>query len=785
MPSIIGKPLVRKEDFRLVAGRGRYSDDVSLTGEGYAVFVRSPHAHARIRSIDTSSASVMHGVLAVLTGADVLADGLKPVPHTPLPSGPSADIALKNRDGSSYGYAPQELLPTDRVRYVGEQVVMVVAESINVAKDAAERVVIDYDPLDSIIATAAAAELGAPRLYENVANVCIDADVGNAKAVEAAFTQAAHVARLETWVQRVTGVPLDARAAIGVYDRNSKRYTLHAGSGGVVRQKHELAGILGVPTSDVRVECGDVGGNFGTRNAFYPEFALVVWAAKRVGRPVKWTCERSEAFASDYQGRDQFIQAELALDGNGGFLALRGSVVCNAGAHSVMYVPLVKCTELLTSVYRIPAAFVRSRAVLSNTPPTNPYRSAGRPEAMFVIERLIDLAARQFNFDRIDLRHRNLIPSSAQPYANPLGMTYDSGDYRKIMDRALTLADWKGFEKRRLDSKRQGKLRGIGIANYIEATSGAPREYAKINVLPEGRIDLTVGTLSSGQGHETSFAQCIAEWLGQTVNSIRLIQGDTDLVPVGGGSHSGRSMRMAGVVMGKASEMVIAKAIRIAAHVLETDVADIAFAQGRFTVKGTDRSVDLFEIAAAADLRNDLPDDLRGPLTADCDEMIRIPAFPFGSHVCEVEIEPDTGLVEIVRYIAIDDVGRAINPLILHGQTHGAIVQGIGQALWEHAHYDPLTGQLLAGSMIDYAMPRADGLPSFTTELSETLAPGNPLGVRAGGEGGTTPALGVVVNAVVDALKEFGVTHLEMPVTPERVWQAIQAGKASAKKRDA
>ena len=346
----------------------------------------------------------MHGVLAVLTGADGLADGLKPVPHTPLPSGPSADIALKNRDGSNYGYAPQELLPTDRVRYVGEQVVMVVAESISVAKDAAERVVIDYDPLGSIIATAAAVEQGAPRLYENIANVCIDADVGNAKAVEAAFTQAAHVARLETWVQRVTGVPLDARAAIGVYDRNSKRYTLHAGSGGVVRQKHELAGILGVPTSDVRVECGDVGGNFGTRNAFYPEFALVVWAAKRVGRPVKWTCERSEAFASDYQGRDQFIQAELALDGDGGFLALRGSVVCNAGAHSVMYVPLVKCTELLTSVYRIPAALVRSRAVLSNTPPTNPYRSAGRPEAMFVIERLIDLAARQFNFDRIDLR---------------------------------------------------------------------------------------------------------------------------------------------------------------------------------------------------------------------------------------------------------------------------------------------------------------------------------------------------------------------------------------------
>ena len=778
MPKTIGKPLTRKEDFRLVTGKGRYSDDLSLPGEAYAVFVRSPHAHARIRSIDTAGAGGMHGVLAVLTGADVLADGLKSVPHTPLPAAPSADIALKNRDGSQHGYAPQELLPNDRVRYVGEQVVMVVAESISIAKDAAERVIVNYEPLESITDTAAAARRGAPQLYDNVANVCVDADVGNFEATEAAFAKAAHVAKLQTWVQRVTGVPLDARAAIGVYDRDSKRHTLHAGSGGVVRQKHELAGILGVPTNDVRVECGDVGGNFGTRNAFYPEFALVVWAARRVGRPVKWTCERSEAFASDYQGRDQVINAELALDGNGRFLGLRGSVICNAGAHSVMYVPLVKCTELLTSVYRIPAAHVRARAVLSNTPPTNPYRSAGRPEAMFVIERLIDLAARQLNFDRVVLRRRNLVPSSAQPYANPLGMTYDSGDYRKIMDRALALADWKGYEKRRRESKRKGKLRGIGISNYIEATSGAPREYAKVEVLPQGRVDVTVGTLSSGQGHETSFAQCIAEWLGTTVDSVRLIQGDTDIVPVGGGSHSGRSMRMAGVVMGKASEMVIAKAMQIAAQVLETDVADVAFAEGRFTVKGTDRSVGLFEVAATANLRSDLPEDLRGPLAADCDEMIRIPAYPFGSHVCEVEIDPDTGLVEIARYTAIDDVGRAINPLILHGQTHGAIAQGVGQALWEHSHYDLLTGQLLAGSFVDYAVPRAIQLPSFATELSETLAPSNPLGVRAGGEGGTTPALGVVVNAVVNALGAFGVTHLDMPVTPERVWRAIQAGKA-------
>jgi carbon-monoxide dehydrogenase large subunit len=780
MPQTIGKPLRRKEDLRLLTGAGRYSDDVSLPGQAYAAIMRSPHAHARIRSIDTGVARTMPGVLAVLTGADAEADGLKDIPHTPIPMKPPADILLVNRDGSKHGYAPQHLLPTDRVRYVGQQVVMAVAETLAQAKDALECVTVDYEPLPAVAATPATVQAGAPRLYDHTGNVCIDADVGDIAATKAAFARAAHVARLDTWVHRVTGVPLDARAAVGVYDPASGRHTLHAGSGGTVRQKNELAGIFGVPAADVRVECGDVGGNFGTRNAFYPEFALVVWAAKRLGRPVKWTCERSEAFASDYQGRDQTISAELALDDKGRFLAMRGSVICNTGAHSVMYVPLVKCSELLTSVYRVPAAHFRARAALSNTAPTSPYRSAGRPEAIFVIERLIDIAAREFGYDRIDLRRRNLIPPSAQPYANPLGMTYDSGDYGQCMDRAIALADWKGFARRKRESKRNGRLRGIGLANYLEITSGAPREYAKVDVKPEGRIDLTVGTQSSGQGHETSFAQCIAEWLGVDIDAVKLTQGDTDIVPVGGGSHSARSMRMGGVVMGKASQAVIDKAVRIAGHVMEADAADIAFAEGRFTVKGTDRSVGLFEVARAARERGDLPAELRGPLAADCDEVIPIAGFPFGSHVCEVEIDPDTGYVEIVRYTAVDDVGRAVNPLILHGQTHGGIVQGVGQALWEHSYYDPANGQLLAGSMMDYAMPRAPKLPSFDTEISETLAPGNPLGVRGGGEGGTTPALGVVVNAVVDALADYGVIHIEMPVTPEKVWRAIREGKIKA-----
>jgi carbon-monoxide dehydrogenase large subunit len=770
----IGKALPRKEDARLLTGGGTYSDDFTLPGQAYAVMLRSPHAHARIRAIGSEAARALPGVLAVLTGADAVADGLKPIPHHPTPLGPPADIALKNRDGSPHGFAPHPILPTDRVRYVGDAVVMVVAASLAAARDAAERVTIDYEPLQPVTATAAAVQSGAPRLYDEVANVCIDADVGDAAATEAAFARAAHVVSLDTWVQRVTGVPLDARAAIGAYDKDSGRYTLYAGSGGVVRQKHELAGVLGVAPTAVRVVSGDVGGNFGTRNAFYPEFALVAWAAKRVDRPVKWTCERSEAFLCDYQGRDQVIEAELALDADGRFLGLRGAVTMNAGAYSVMYVPLVKCVELLTSVYRVPAAHFRARAVLSNTPPTNPYRSAGRPEAMFAIERLIDRAAQALGRDRVALRRRNLVPASAQPHANQLGMTYDSGDYRKTMERALALADWDSFNQRRREAKRRGKLRGIGLANYIEATSGAPREFARITVQPEGRIDVVIGTLSSGQGHETSFAQCVAEWLGVPVDAIRLIQGDTDVVPVGGGSHSGRSMRMAGIVMGTASDEIIAKATKIAAHALEADAADIAFKDGRFTVTGTDRSIGLFEVAAAARNAGDLPDDLRGALAAESDQVTRVAAFPFGCHVCEVEVDPETGIVEIARYAAVDDVGRAVNPLILHGQTHGAVVQGVGQALWEHSYYDPATGQALAGSLMDYVLPRANMLPAFATELSETPAPSNRLGIRAGGEGGTTPALAVVVNAVVDALKDYGVTHLEMPVTPERVWRAMR-----------
>ena len=766
----IGEPFVRKEDAELVTGQGRFSDDINLPGQAYAVTVRSPHAHARIRGIDVSAAMAVPGVIAVLTGADAIEDGLKPIPHRPILGPP--DIALGKRDASDKFLSSHRVLPTDKARFAGEAVAMVVADSLGAAKDAAERVTVDFEPLPAVSETINAIAPDAPLVWDEArSNVCVDAEVGDAAATARAFERATHIVKLQTWVQRVTGVPLEPRAAVGSHDRATGRTTLYAGSGGVVRQKHELASVLDVPADRIRVVSGDVGGNFGTRNAFYPEFALVAWASRRIGRPIKWTCERHEAFLSDYQGRDLFVEAELAIDAEGRFLALRGSNISNVGAHTVSFVPLTKGVSVMSSIYRIPAAWVRARAVMSNTPPTNPYRSAGRAEVMFVMERLIDLAALTHGFDRLELRRRNLIRADAMPYTNPLGLTYDSGEYERAMASALALGRWDDFPQRRRAAVRSGKRRGIGIANYIEFTTGAPREWTKITVLPEGRVDVAIGTLSSGQGHRTSFAQLVTDWLGVPFDCVNLIQGDTDIVPVGGGSHSGRSMRLAGIVIGNASDALIAKAKRIAAHVLEAAEHDIEFTRGNFLVKGTDRSLGIFDVAREALGRNDLVGELSGPLAAESDETVTVGGCPYGSHVCEVEVDLELGTVEIVGYAAVDDVGRAVNPRILHGQTHGAIAQGIGQALNEGCVYDRNSAQLLSGSFMDYAIPRARDLPSFATEISEVPARNNPLGVRAGGEGGTTPALAAVVNAIVDALKEFGVSHLEMPVTPERVWR--------------
>jgi carbon-monoxide dehydrogenase large subunit len=775
----IGQPVIRKEDLRLVAGNGRYTDDVSLPGQVHLVIVRSPHAHARIAGVDAAAALRIPGVIAVLTAKDVGLDKISAIPcYSAIPG--LVDVPLKNRDGSPTLVTPLPLLAADKVRFVGDCVAAVVAETRAVALEGAETVDVSYEPLPAVTATVKAASSAAPQLWDMVpGNVCIDAGFGNEAAANEAFARAAHVARLETTINRVTGVMMEPRAAVCQFDAATGRFTMYCGGDNSVRLKRDLATVVGVPPENMRVVARDIGGNFGTRNWTYPEYAIVVWVARKFGRPARWTAVRSEAFISDYQGRDLHVEAELALDRDGRFLGLRASLTSNVGAHTVSFVPLNKTSELLSAVYHIPAAWVRSRAVLSNTASTAPYRSAGRPEAMFIMERLIDRAAREFGFDPVELRRRNVVPAGALPYKNPLGLTYDSGKFGDAMEKALELGDWKGHSARRAAARRRGKLCGIGLANYIEVTSGFPVERTEITVRTDRRVDVIIGTTPSGQGHETSFAQCVADWLGVPFESIRLITGDTDIVKEGGGSHSARSMRMAGIVMGKASEMIIEKGKQIAAYMMEAAASDIEFVRGRYSIKGTDRSVGIFDVAAAAETRGDLPDGLKGPLGAAHQELMKVPGFPYGAQVCEVEIDPDTGTLEIVRHAAVDDVGRAINPLILHGQAHGGIVMAAGQALCEHAYYDPSSGQMLAGSFMDYAMPRADMFPSFATEIMEVPTPTNPLGVRGGGEGGATPALAVIVNAVVDALRDYDVTHFDMPLTPERIWRAIHgSGRA-------
>jgi aerobic carbon-monoxide dehydrogenase large subunit len=792
----IGAPVLRREDLRLLRGEGRYSDDVNLEGQCYAVMVRSPHAHAEIVRIDATAALAVPGVIAVLTGQDVSADGLKPIPHNIFPAAGTdlssvnraaaagMDITLVNRNGGPGKKTLQPILAQSRARFVGENVAMVIAETAIAARDGAEAVAVDYRPLPALTATPDAVKDGAPIIWDDIpGNVCIDADVGDRANADAAFAKATHVVRLATWIPRVTGVTMEPRAAVGDYDPGEGKYTLLAGSGGVVRQKSELAVILSVPEAQVRVAAWDIGGNFGTRNSFFPEFALAVWAAKRVGRPVKWTATREEAFLSDYQGRDLYVEAELALDKQGNFLALRGSNLSNLGAYTASIVPLTKGVEIMTSVYRIPVAFFRARGVTTNTPSTAPYRSAGRPEVIYVMERLVDLACKQHGFDPLEIRRRNFVPASAMPYPNGLGMTYDSGDYPAALEDVLQLADLAGFAARNAESAKRGRLRGLGIASYMETSTGAPRERSEVTVRPEGKVDLLIGTLSAGQGHETSFPQLITEFLGVPIEDVRFIQGDTDIVPAGGGSHSGRSMRLAGIVVGKCSDEIIEKGKRIAGAILEAATDDIVFSDRSFRVAGTDRSIGLFDVAKAAAERTDLPADLRGALKAESDIVRKIPAFPYGAHICEVEVDPETGAASVVRYAAVDDVGRAVNPLILHGQAHGGITQGLGQALCELCHYDKNSGQMLSASFMDYALLRASDLPSFICEISEHPSPNNPLGIRAGGEGGTTPALGVLVNAIVDALKPYGVSHIELPVTPEKVWRAIHAGSASSARR--
>src|SRR5688572_706331 len=723
----IGQSIPRKEDERLLRGAGCFADDVNLPTQVYACMVRSPHAHARIRSISKN----VSGAIAVLTGADAAGDGLQPIPTRPVTVNPH-EVKLQNRDGTPFHIPSYPALPVDEVRIVGQAVGMVIAATPMAARDGADAVEVDYEILSPGSA------------------VLVDADVGNS--VDSAFKAAAHVVQIETTINRITGVPLEPRAVVASFADG--RYTIHAPTGSAQRFRADAAAALGVPESAVRFVAREVGGSYGTRNYLCPEIPLVAWASKRLGRPVKWRAERQECFLSDDHARALSVKAELALDKDGNFLGFRSSNTSDVGAYPFSYIPLTKGVGVATSVYHLPCAAFRARALSSNTMATSPYRAAGRPEVMFVIERLIDLAARKHGFDRAELRARNLIRSF--PYRNNQGLVYDSGDYPAVQARALELAEWSTFEDRSGRSRLQKKLRGIGMGHYIELNTGAPRERAQITVKKDGTVDVVLGTISSGQGHETSFAQLVADWLGVEMAQVRFHAGDTDVASIGGGTHSGRSMRMGAVVIDTAVKRIVEKGKHAASEKLEAAIADIEYAHGRFTVKGTDRGVGLFELA---------------PLAGEHDHTDALPSYAFGCAVCEVEIDPETGVVEVVRYTSVDDVGRAVNPLIIHGQTHGGIVAGVGQALMERIVYDA-DGQLQTASFMDYAMPRADQFPFFTTDISEVPAASHPLGMRGGGEGGTTPSLATVANAVCDAL---GVEHIELPATPERVWRKINA----------
>lgn len=772
----VGQPLRRKEDQRLLVGEGRFSDDFWLEGQSYAVMVRSPHPHARIISTDKTAALALPGVLAVYTSADCAADGLRPIPHNPLPK-TKYDLKLTDPSGDEVFIGPHLLLPVDKVRHVGEAVAMVVAESKAVALDAAELVEVEYEELPFVLGVMDAMTDAAPSVWdERPDNVFVDTAFGDAVATDEAFAVADHVVSARFHIDRVTGVPMEPRVSLAAYDADLARYTLWAGSGGAVRQKAELASVLGVDADRLRVFSYDVGGNFGTRNRSYVEFGLVLWAAEKLRRPVKFTATRSECFLSDYQGRDLVTTVELALDAEGNFLAIRADNISNAGARCVSLSPLGKGSGLVSGSYDIPIASLRSRAVFTNTVPTQAYRSSGRPEVTYAIERLVEKAARELGFDAIDLRRRNLVRDDQMPYTNPVGMTYDSGTYETNLDAAMRLADWDGFAGRREAAERQGILLGRGLAHYVESSIGSPKERAEVRVQAEGRIDVVVGTQPSGQGHETSFAQVMADLLFVSPEQIAIAYSDTDVVKVGGGSHSGRSMRHAATVMSMASAALIERGRTLAAMEFECEAGDVDFSEGRFVRSGTNHSLSWFQLAAAIS-HWDLPSELADGLTALSDNEMHDPVFPNGCAACEIEIDPATGQRTITRYVAVDDVGRCINPMIVHGQTHGGIAQGVGQAMSELVYYDAESGQPLTGSLMDYTMPRADDLPNFGTEIVEVLSPTNPLGIKAGGEGGTTPALAAVVNAVLDALAPLGVTDIEMPVNSYRIWQAIQAAR--------
>lgn len=778
----VGRPMPRFEDDRLVRGNGRYTDDFQLPSECHAVFVRSPYPHARILSIDTSEAARQPGVLAVLTGADYVAAGGGPIAHyaDPADARDHTKRAFRSFPGNVSIDIAHMPMPSDRVRFLGEPVAVVVGETAADAQDAAERVVVDYEELPCVMEADAALRDGAPLIEEQIAgNLAVDAHFGDREATERALAGSDLLIEQDFVNQRIVNAQMEPRSVIVSYNADDGSFMMIAGSQGAVRQRDTLAAALGIERDKVEVICPDVGGGFGTRTNLAAEQPVLAVAARQIGRPVRWTSTRSEAFLTDYQCRDMVTRVRMGFMTDGQVTGYACELISNVGAYTVAFVPMANSYRIITTVYDIPCAAVAIKGVLTNTVPTAPYRGAGRPEATYAIERTLDIAAARLGIDRVEIRRRNLVARSRLPYTSAMGLTYDSGDFAANMDRVLAEADWNGMASRRTAAAERGRLVGIGVANYVESPVGIPHERVDMTVQPDGIVNVVTGTQSTGQGHETTFAQVVADRLGVTPEQIRLVSGDTRVVQSGGGSHSDRSMRIGGALLVETSEAIVARARDIAAIRAGVPVEDVAFADGLLRIGQTNETFDLVEIARIAEEDSTLPEPLRGPLAASASFTGRIPAYPTGAAVCEVEIDPDTGVVEVTRYTSIDDAGQPINPLILHGQVHGGIVQGVGQALREGVVYDAGSGQMATGSFMDYAMARADHVPSFDVDLVEDPTHGNPLRVKGGGESGITPALATTINAVVDALSPFGVEHVDMPATPAKLWALIEAAKGA------
>jgi carbon-monoxide dehydrogenase large subunit len=769
----LAQPVRRVEDPRLLKGAGRYTDDIVLPGMLFGIVLRSPHAAATITRLDTTAAKQMPGVAGVYTAADLKADGVGTLPCA---------VLLNNRDGSKQAAPPHPVLADGAVRHCGDPVAFIVADTIEAARDAAEAIEVDYDTLPSATDLPTTMHNATPLVWPDVPNnLAFDWEIGDKAATDAEFAKAAHVTKVTVVNNRIVVNSMEARAALADFDSATGRWTLYANTQGGWLVKNLIGPLFGTDPQKFRIVTPDVGGGFGMKLFLYAEHVLTCFAARKLGRPVKWAADRSEAFLCDSHGRDNLTTAELAIDADGKFTALRTRNIANMGAYLstfAPYIPTYAGTGVLASVYGFRAIYANVLGVFTNTVPVDAYRGAGRPESNYLVERLVDAAARELNIDRVDLRRRNMVLPAAMPHATPVGKNYDSGDFRLVLDAATKHMDYAGFPARRAEAQSRGKRRGLGLAYYLEATGGDPTERAEIRFAEDGFVDVYVGTQSTGQGHETAYVQLTANNLGIDGNKIRIVQGDTDTIPVGGGTGGARSLYSEGQALLKTSESIIRKGTQAAAEELEAAAADITFSDGQFSIVGTDRSIDILTLAATQRRKAAAGQ----PATIlDTAEVADIPAhtFPNGCHIAEVEVDPETGVIELVRYSVSDDVGKAINPLIVRGQVAGGVAQGFGQAVLENTVYDPDSGQLLSGSFMDYALPRANEFPDIEVELLEVPCASNPLGVKGAGEAGAVGSPPALINAIIDALSGDGVTHIDMPATPERVWRAIGLAKAA------